>query len=75
MGVYTIITPGPLVELEAETVEDVQAYVEDHVPMKRGWSAGWHTHGTSRWYYEVFNSNGRKVNSICVRRGPIHVSR
>lgn len=70
MQTFSVFTRGPAFELEAESIQDVKHYVEDHVPMKRGWSASWRiVSPRKRWVYEVENSNGRHVNEVRVARG------
>lgn len=54
----TIITDGPIIDGTFVDEQHVQSYVEQHVPMKRGWTSVW-TSRKNRLTYETFNSKGK----------------
>ena len=58
---FTVHTPtGPTIKVAANSLEEVQAYVESRVPMQRRWSSVWH-HGDEHWTYVRFNMLGRRI--------------
>lgn len=64
---YAIATPGPLMEHEADTLDDALDFAARYMPMKREW-----THDVTRSddgksaTLHALNSNGRRVNAFRV---------
>lgn len=72
VSVWTLFTGGPVLELTAD-LAGMRAHVEQHAPLKRGWSGRWIVIDDDRHVYRRSNSKGRDIESydIRVRRGAL----
>lgn len=59
---WRVLTSGPCPRLVDLTTAEAKAHVENHAPLKRGWTGTWRTldrPGATAFAYERFNSKGR----------------
>lgn len=67
---WAVRTSGPCPTLKSKTLAQAKQYVEDHAPMKRGWTSEWKTGksvlGQPYWQYVRYNSNGKLLGSYSV---------
>jgi hypothetical protein len=68
MATYQINTSGPCLT-KTGTLAQVKRYVEDHAPLRRGWTGKWKTvrQGSRQLHYYVrANSRGRILGNYGV---------
>lgn len=64
---FTIYTSGRVSSREG-TLDDVKTFVQDHAPMKRGWTGAWSQCETAldRWTYRRKNGRGRVLPNLSI---------